>query len=156
MFTSFRKSLSSFRLILLSLFLSAFRRQVWIQLQGDVRKSFQVSVQPKHLNTFCCTWRGGNPLLKALSHLSSCCKSAWAPWAAHTTSPSAPTEHNGASAEGKWAVIQLIMTREKLFTIWPRLEQLSLPCRSFWPQPETVWLLFYGRKYILLQTVKRG
>lgn len=40
MFTSFRKFLSSFKLILLSLFLSAFRRQVWIQLQDDVRKSF--------------------------------------------------------------------------------------------------------------------
>lgn len=92
MFTSFRKSLSSFRLILLSLFLSAFRRQVWIQLQGDVRKSFQVSAQTKPLNTFCCTWQGGNALLKVLSHLSSCCESARAPWAADTTSPSAPTE----------------------------------------------------------------
>lgn len=96
-----------------------------------------------------CSSTGSEPL-------SSCWKSAWAPWAADTSSPSAPTEHSGALAEGKRAVLQLIVTWDKILTIWPRLDKLSLPCRSFWPQPETVWFLFYDRKYILLQTVKRG
>lgn len=99
---------------------------------------------------------GEKSLLKTLNHLSSCCKPACYHWTAYIISPSALKEQNGALAEGKCAVIQAIVTREKLFTIWPRVDQLPLPCRSFWPQPEpeTVWFLFYGRKCILSRLLK--